>query len=152
MAVAIKAGEPVLHNAVRNLAVLRYIHQAIPATDSWHFVFARYISQLGDQVKGLGVDPILIQPSPDDPGLPGDPHQEKPIWRTGKVCEVVFDCFGDFEGFVLESCEERHRFRSNEKGIATLALKACRDRLLISICVKEQRGKERICELVVLAG
>jgi hypothetical protein len=69
MTAAVKTGEPLLLKAVRNLAALRYIFQAIPTTDSWHPVFVHYISQLGDQVKGLGVDPTLIEPSPDDPGL-----------------------------------------------------------------------------------
>jgi hypothetical protein len=136
---------------VRNLAVLRYIFQAIPATDSWHPVFVRYIGQLGDQVQGLGIDPGLIDPSLDDPGIPGRPHGGKQVWRTGKVREVIFDCFGDFEGFVLESCETRHRFRSSEKGVERVVMRALRDRLLISVCTRHG-AEERIVEIVVRAG
>jgi hypothetical protein len=40
---------------------------------------------------------------------------------TGKVCEVIYDCFGHLEGFVLESCYERHHFKTSEKGIAKLS-------------------------------
>jgi hypothetical protein len=148
--VAVKVGEPLLHKAVRNLAALRYIQQAIPADDSWRLVFTRYISQLGDKVRGLGVDPDLIKPSADDPGIPVGPAGELDCY-TGKVSEVIFDCFGDFEGFVLETCDTCHRFASSERALGDLVLRACKERLLISVCVK--RGhKERICKIIVLSG
>jgi len=86
MTVAVKAGEPLVRKLVRNLAVLKYIFQAIPATDSWHAVFVRYIGQLAEQVRGLGIDPGLIPPSPDDPGLPG------PKGFKEKVCAAVCYC------------------------------------------------------------
>jgi hypothetical protein len=146
MTVAVQTGERLLPKAVRNIAVLKYIHQAIPAGDSWRPVFERYIAQLGDKVKGLGVDPGLIPPSADDPGLPAPTKH----CVTGKVCEVIFDCFGSLEGFVLETCEGRHRFRSSEPAIADLVLRACKDRLLISVCADRAGG--RIQEIVVRSG
>jgi murein tripeptide amidase MpaA len=148
IAVAVKSGEPLLRKLVRNLAALRYILQAIPATDSWHPVFERYIAQLGGQVSGLGVDPSQIPPSPDDPGLPGTLEPGRSDCVSGKVCEVVFDCFGDFRGFVLEDCSRRRRFRSTERGIERLALRACRERLTIVVRVDD--ASERILEIVVL--
>ena len=115
--VAVKIGEPLLAKLVRNLAVLRYIFEAIPPSDSWHPVFVRYIGQLSDQVKGLGVDPDLVPASADDPGIPGRPDG-KGDCLTGKVAEVVLDCFGHFEGFVLETCEcHRHPFQNEERGL-----------------------------------
>ncbi|HEY7055686.1 MAG TPA: hypothetical protein VH458_04135, partial [Vicinamibacterales bacterium] len=145
----VKTGRSLLGKAVRNLAVLRYILQAIPATDSWHPVFERYIRQLGDQVDGLGVDPSTVPPSADDPGIPGRDHG-KVHCLTGKVAEVLFNCFGNFEGFVLESCGERRRFRSTEPAIGELALRACKERLWLSVCVRGH--DDRICELVVRSG
>jgi hypothetical protein len=146
--VVAKVGEPLLEKLVRNYAVLRYIFEAIPAADSWHPVFVRYIKQLGDQIQGLGVDPGLIPPTLDDPGIPGHPHEEDRECVTGKVSEVIFDCFGDFEGFVLATCGKCHRFKSTEKGIKELVLKACKERLLITVCVsRERHGK--ICEIIV---
>ncbi|TAM81104.1 MAG: hypothetical protein EPN47_14615 [Acidobacteria bacterium] len=133
--VVVKAGTALLEKAVRNLAVLRYILQAIPPADSWHRVFVRYIAQLGDQIKGLGIDPGLIPPSLDDPGIPGRTPGEERECFTGKVSEVIFNCFGDFEGFVLETCGESHRFKSTEKGIKEIVLRACKERLLITVCV-----------------
>jgi len=146
--VAVKLGEPLLAKLVRNLAVLRYIFEAIPPSDSWHPVFVRYIGQLGDQVKGLGVDPDLVPASADDPGIPGRPDGKRDC-LTGKVAEVIFDCFGHFEGFVLETREcRRHHFRTCEKGIRKLVLRACKEGLMISVCVsKECDGKIR--EIIV---
>jgi hypothetical protein len=142
--VVAKVGDPLLEKLVRNYAVLRYIFEAIPAADSWHPVFVRYIKQLGDQIHGLGVDPGLIPPSPDDPGIPGRPHGVDHDCFTGKVSEVTFDCFGDFEGFVLDTCGKSHRFKTKEKGIKDLVLMACKDRLLITVCVsRECHGKIR---------
>ncbi|HEY5030412.1 MAG TPA: hypothetical protein VIK39_18550, partial [Candidatus Angelobacter sp.] len=150
LTIAVKFGDPLLEKLVRNLAVLRYIQQAIPTTDSWHPVFVRYIGQLSDQIKGLGIDPDLIPPSADDPGLPGRTGEQRDCY-TGKVSEVIFDCFGDFEGFVLETCGECHRFRTTEKAIKDLALLACKERLLITVCViRECNG--RICEIIVRSG
>ncbi len=148
MTAVVKAGAPLLHKAVRNLAVLKYILQAIPTNDGWYPVFVRYIGQLGDKVGGLGVDPGQIGPSPDDPGIPGGAGEGKVHCYTGKVCEVIFDCFGDFEGFILESCDGRHRFRSSEVGIGRLVLKACQDRLWLSVCVRED-DRDRIHEIIV---
>lgn len=141
--VSVKSGEPLLRKLVRNLAVLRYIFQAIPVADSWHPVFERYLSQLGDQIAGLGVDPSLIPASPDDPGLPGDRQLEKRRRITGKVREVIFDCFGDFKGFVLESCSDDHYIRSDEKGVAEIVLRACHKRCTVTVCLGE-RGLQAV--------
>jgi murein tripeptide amidase MpaA len=151
VAVMVKIGQPLLSKAVRNYAMLQYILQAIPPADSWHPVFERYIAQLGQQIKGLGVDPGLIPPSADDPGIPGQKRGGEYHCYSGKVSEVFFNCFGDFEGFVLESCHDHHRFRSGEPGIKELVLRACKERLLITVCVsKELDGK--ILEIIVRCG
>ena len=131
--VVVKSGEPLQRKLVRNLAVLRYIFQAIPTTDNWHPVFKRYLSQLGDQITGLGIDASLIPASLDDPGLPGDIHVSKPQKITGKVREVIFDCFGDFEGFVVESCSCSHYIKSKETGVAEVVLRACRERRTVTV-------------------
>lgn len=135
--VVVGSGEPLLRKLVRNLAVLRYVFQAIPVTDTWHPVFVRYLSQFGDQIAGLGVAPSLIPASPDDPGLPGEVHPEEPEQLTGKVREVIFDCFGDFKGFVLESCSDCHHIRSQEKGIAEVVLRACREGCTVTVRLSE---------------
>ena len=141
--VAVGAGEPLLRKLVRHLAALRYIFQAIPANDDWHPVFVRYLHQLADQIAGLGVDPAGVPASPDDPGLPGDGSHGPRERLTGKVREVIFDCFGDFIGFVLESCSGQHHVHSREKGVAEVVLRACRERCTITVELgKHGRGGE----------
>jgi hypothetical protein len=151
MTVVVKIGDPLIEKVVRNLAVLRFIQQAIPAADSWSAVFVRYIGQFSDKLSGLGIDPVLIGPSQDDPGIPGRPHKHNEECFTGKVLEVIFDCFGDFIGFVLCTCETSHHFRTTKKGIGELVLRACKDQLLISVFVHDG-GKERIREVIVRSG
>jgi murein tripeptide amidase MpaA len=151
MTTIVGRGEPLLSRLVRNLAVLKYIFPAILATDSWKRVFERYIGQLSDQVKALGVDPSQIPASPDDPGLPGQGHDKEVDCYTGKVSEVIFDCFGDFEGFVLARCDGSHRFRSTERAIRELVLRACKERLWISVSVNRSPEK-KICGISVHSG
>lgn len=147
--ILVEQGDPLLRIQIRNLAVLRYIFEAIPKTDSWRPVFERYIDHLADKVKGLGVDPGMIPPSADDPGIPGKQSGENRHCLTGKVQEVIFDCFGDFAGFVLDTCEGCHHFHSREKRIGDLILQASRDRLLISVCI-EEHCLDKIREIIVL--
>lgn len=148
--VAVRLGDPLLRKLVRNLAVLRYIRQAIPLSDSWYPVFERYVGQLGAQVGGLGVDPSQVPPSADDPGLPGrGQHGHGTVECVcGKVCEVVYDCFGEFVGFVLADCGERHDFSSREPGIERLVLRACRERLTLEVCL--DRDRDRISHITVI--
>lgn len=152
MTTVVGSGRPLLGKLIRHLAVLRYIFPAIPLGDSWRPVFERYLQQLGEQVKGLGVDPATVPASADDPGIPGEGGGVADFeCHTGKVRHVFFNCFGHFEGFVLESCcDEVRRFHSTEPAIAELAMRACRERSWITVCVK--RGDRRICEIIVNAG
>jgi murein tripeptide amidase MpaA len=144
--VVVGSGEPLVRKLVRHLAALRYIFQAIPTTDAWHPVFVRYLYQLGDQIAGLGLDPALIPASPDDPGLPSVDGPDRPGQITGKVREVIFDCFGDFIGFILESCSEHHHISSREKGVAEVVLRACRERCTVTIHLGERGLREIIVQ------
>ncbi len=44
--------------------------------------------------------------------------------RTGKVAKLCFDCFGDFEGFILDLCSSKLKCCSREPGIAAIATQA----------------------------
>ena len=145
LTIAVQHGEQLLAKQVRDLAVLKYIHQTIPSADSWHPVFVRYIGQLSDKVRGLGVDPDLVPASADDPGIPRVDAVE---CFTGKIGEVFFDCFGELEGFEIETCSERVRVRSHERRIGELAWKACAGRRVVTVHVRD--GVLR--KLIVRAG
>jgi len=62
----------------------------------WHPVLKSMVSYLSSRVAGLGGDPNTIRPSPG--GIPLDitPHYHPKLESevTGKVCEVLYDCFG----------------------------------------------------------
>jgi hypothetical protein len=93
-------------------------------------VLQRYVDYLSARVAGLGGNPDQIMPSPTGVPAPRPARRE----FSGKVCEVIYDCFGDLEGFVLCTCDEnKHLFRTRENAIGEIALRALRDRLLLSV-------------------
>jgi hypothetical protein len=120
------------------LAIMKWRLQQMAPANRWYPVLQRYISYLSARVEGLGGDPNAIPPSPD-----GAPLQEGGLDAlvsfTGKVVEVIYDCFGHFEGFVLAVCCDRHVFRSRECAIAELVLRACKDCLLLTVYVERRR-------------
>jgi hypothetical protein len=94
-------------------------------------VLLRYIEQIAGRVDGLGGDAHAISPS-----LGGYRPPRRPVRleeSTGKVCEVVFNCFGDFVGFVVDDCGEHRAFESRAKEIGELALRALKERLTLMV-------------------
>ena len=112
-------------------------------SNRWYPVLQRYISYCSDRVAGLGGNPNAIPPS-----VNGAPVKviggKKEKSYSGKICEIVFNCFGDFEGFVLETCEGPVSFKSCEKAILEICLRACKDRLSLSVYIDEKRKITRI--------
>jgi hypothetical protein len=107
-------------------AVLASNHKRRRVYDRWYPVFNRYVSQIADRVRGLGGDPALIPPSPTgqlEPSkpVPQPPRPEVRVGYTGKISGLIFDQFGDFEGFILETKEREHKFFSREKHMEELA-------------------------------
>lgn len=94
----------------------------------------RYIEYLSARIKGRGGDPDAIPPPPD--GAPKDVGMMDLVEYTGKVVKVFYDCFGDLEGFVLGDCCMPKVFKTKEKAIGEIALRACKDRLLLTVFVK----------------
>jgi hypothetical protein len=128
----------------RQLSVLRWVGESIPYHSRWYPVFQRYLQKLGGRVKSFGGDPTKILPSPTghgtgkpghgDPGHhhPGHDHEHgRPF--TGKVAGLIFDRFGDFEGFLLDTEDGDRKFLSREKDVAELAERAWRERLRITV-------------------
>ncbi len=123
------------------LAWLLWIQETMPATNRWYPVFQRYISQISGRVSGFGGNPgtivpsptggINIQPQPVPPGIfPG-------IGFTGKVVNIVFDRFGDFEGFVVRNeLGELRRYRGHEARVEELVRFAWRERTVITVFVE----------------
>jgi hypothetical protein len=145
ISIPVRTKDVMLDPEERLLAVVKWILLSIPASNRWYPVFNRYVEQIADRVRGLGGDPDTIEPSPGG-NVQGGPGVERCF--TGKVCEVVFDCYGDLESFVLEMCGHREVFESREAGVSRLVMQAQRERLTITVCLNDQR-KHAIQQIIV---
>lgn len=130
--VVIKQGNGLLHTTIRHLALLKYIATAIPASDRWYPIFARYIKQVAGKVDALGVDSSTVVASPDGP-LHDVPHHPKAQHLVGRIRQVTYDCFGHFTGFTLKTCDAKYEFESCESGVEKVVLGACRNGDIVEI-------------------
>src|SRR5579871_6686071 len=126
------------------LAVLKWRLQQMSPLYRWYPVVKRHIDYLSARIDASGGNASSIPPSlngwPVGSGKRQHPAGEKQC--TGKVVEVIFDCFGDFEGFVMEGCcSSRHGFKSRERAVGELVLRACSLRWTISVCSVEPGNK-----------
>jgi hypothetical protein len=143
--IPVSTGAALLPSEENTLAILKARLAALPKSNRWYPVLLRYIDQIAGRVTGFGGDPEAIPPN-----LlgyhPGRTHHGFSEF-TGKVVDVIFDCHGDFIGFVLEDCCKPVAFESREKEIGELALRALRERLNLTVFTAS--GSRRIVRLVV---
>ena len=139
---------------------MRWIARSIPVESRWYPVFERYLVQLGERVRGMGGNPVLVFPSPAgnwwEPGggregggghegdhgheggkghEGGRGHCHADLEFTGKVVGVDHDRFGDFEGFLLqELCSGGIvRFRTRHVAMAEVVEYAWRAQVTVSV-------------------
>lgn len=62
------------------------------------------------------------------------------LTRCGEVVAVLYDCYGDFSGFVLDECCDRHVFETRERSIGKLVLITCREDMRLCVTVDEVCG------------
>lgn len=122
------------------LAIMKWRLAHLSPGSRWAPVLQRYIAYCSARLDGLGGDASQVPAS-----LTWVPpllaHGERGgMTRCGKVAEVRFDCHGDFCGFVLEECCERHTFETRERDIGKLALQACREGMRLCVTVDERCG------------
>jgi hypothetical protein len=145
--IPVRTADVLLSPEENTLAVLKWRLQNMSPSNRWYPVLKRYIAYVGARVDGLGGDSTAIPPTLE--GIPpkGVPGKDGRV-HTGKVCEVLYDCFGDFDGFVLEACcNERHVFRSRQAGIGNVVLLACERRLTVSVWLDGPCGT--ICKIAI---
>lgn len=138
--IPVSRGDTLLRDEENTFAIMKWRLGQMATTNRWYPVLERYVGYLSARVDGLGGDSTSIEPSPD--GVPVRDGKGREHRFTGRVCEVVFDCFGDFEGFVLRDCRERRAFRSCEPDIRDLVLRACRQRLQLTVYVEKGADPE----------
>jgi hypothetical protein len=126
------------------LAVLKWRLGRTAINDRWHPILERYIKLVSERVKGFGGKPGEIKPSPHgftplpvgkgNPIGKGLPHLDLEMEYTGKVSGVLYDRFGDFEGFYLLTEQgHEHSFRSDQHEIEQIVKSAWSERTLISV-------------------
>ncbi|WP_177175471.1 hypothetical protein [Cribrihabitans marinus] len=139
---------PVRHSPVflaaeeRKLGVLRAIQAGMEGNDRWWPVFERYVVGIAGRIDGLGGNSGEISPQRDFPRVRDSPGGNKDDGICGKVAELHYDCHGDFEGFVLETCTGRHVFRACARGIETLLHRACASEATISVQTRKDAPKK----------
>ena len=141
--IRITAKEQLLFPEERLLAWLKWRLSVTPANHRWHPVLQRYLAQVSGRVRGFGGDPDEIGASPTGPIRPPkhgghEPGRAARHRDTGKVSAIVYDRFGDFEGFCLRT-EDGHekRFRGRENEIESLVREAWSERMVITVLTEE---------------
>jgi hypothetical protein len=136
------------------LSIMKWIGTDIPPASRWYPVFQRYLEQLGGRVTFMGGDPAKVIPTgtgiwhiPTRPGGgPGHGHghehgHEHHREFVGKVNGLIYDHFGDFEGFVLETFDgQKHRFYSREVRVEERVRSACDERVVTKV-ISESGGE-----------
>ena len=156
--IPISTKEQLLLPEERQLALFRWILEGIKPYSRWYPVMQRYIEQLAGRVLGFGGDPSKIPPSQTG-GVPGHPigghgsgghgKHEHRCEVSGKITGIVFDHFGDFEGFVLETHLARERrFRSRESHILDVVRLAFAERTPVTVI--GEWGREDVPLSIVL--
>ena len=139
----------------RLLSVLRWIALSIPEHNRWQPVFGRYVDQIADRVRALGGNPDTIKPSPQGDGRDHRGHRpsghecdDRHRVVCGKVDQVLYNCFGDMEGIVVEDCSHRHVIAVCETRVGVIAVRALRHRIRVRVEVTETahpRAKQCHC-------
>jgi hypothetical protein len=136
------------------LAVLKWRLEQMSPVYRWYAVLQRYVSVVAGRVDGLGGNSQDVPPSLS--GYPGKHRPPEPEpghglgeGHTGKVEAMLYDRFGDFEGFVLrtESGEELC-FHGHEPRVEELVRLAWEERWLIT--VKFHRHEARWPSAIIL--
>jgi hypothetical protein len=147
LTIPVRVSAEVLPRLIHRYSVLKHVALSIPEDDRWYPIYKIYLDETGNRISGLGQDPNKIEPSPDGTGLrpdtptkpdTGDPVCPKPPVEggkpaIGKVVRLIYDCYGDFTGFVLDTCPNERTFLSREERIHRLIRLACDQRWKITV-------------------
>lgn len=134
------------------LALFRWIAENVLPQSRWYPVMHRYIAQLAGRVKGFGGDPTKILPSPNGYRRHReDEEEEERISFTGKVDGLIYDRFGDFEGFILDTEDGERRFQNREHEVQELVHAAWTQRILTTVWV-EREERHRPLSIILRAA
>ncbi|HET9433682.1 MAG TPA: hypothetical protein VFO37_07995, partial [Chitinophagaceae bacterium] len=146
--IPVSTKDKMLFGEENTIAIMKWRLQAMNPSNRWYPVLQRYISYLSARVDGMGGNSDSIKPSLE--GVPVKPADQREEYEehTGKVCEVIFNCFGDFEGFLLSTCNDKHVFKTCcSKSLLEIVLRACKDNLTVKVFIGKDTKK--IMKLVI---
>jgi len=166
--IPVSTKELLIDNEERALSILKWKLSKMATSNRWYKVILRYIEELYGKIEGMGGNPGKVGPSkgggiihlPGDTGtgagtgaggtgkLPGAVLAF--MKHTGKVAGLIYNHFGDFEGFVLEDMEAEERvFYSREKEIEIIVERAWRERTLV--CV-HRTDLDKVSKIILLTS
>jgi hypothetical protein len=141
--IPVSTKELLLPKEEQRLSIFRWIGKSMPPQRRWYPVFQRYLTGIAGRVSGFGGDPTKIMGSPTGDGKqPPVGHnrceEELDCYTTfsGKIIGLIFDRFGDFKGFELDTECGDLTFESREKEMQILAERVWQERLDITVRVK----------------
>jgi hypothetical protein len=128
---------------------------------AYYPIFERYLGALARQVSGLGGNPAGIPASgtgvwPGGASGHGAGAVHRPVHASGlgsgrrhdapefvgKIEGLIFDHFGDFEGFIPETeVDERLHFYSREKNLKAVAERAWAARLRVTVVPDDENER-----------
>jgi hypothetical protein len=149
----VKKSAEIVPGLVRRLSVLKHIVSTVPEDDRWYPILVRLVDGLGERLRGHGIDPHTVEPSPDGtgtaepcdtPDVPGRQDTGARCYR-GKICSVTYDCFGEFRGFVLDDCCTERSLGCRSKKLERVVLMAWREGVDVTVHVTERRAGLEVC-------
>jgi hypothetical protein len=160
--IPVSTKQEILPDEEKLLSIMKWIGKDIHPNNRWYLVFKRYLEQLGGRVTFMNGDPGNViatgtgnwQNSTEPGGGkgqgpghgegPGHEHDHDHEHRhefIGKVDGLIYDHFGDFEGFVLEAYDGcKHRFFSREVRVEERVRIACDERAVTKVVAGHERS------------
>jgi hypothetical protein len=162
--IPVSTAEVLLPGEEDTLAIFKARLAARSPKDPWYPVLRRYLDYQAGRVNGLGGDASQIPPSfggapvggvqtgghgDHHGGRHGNGHGNGGRACTGKVTGLMFDHFGDFDGFLLDTGERDDRFFSREPSVRELAEVAWREHLRVTVVAEDGERAARIGSIVL---
>ena len=136
LTIPVSTEEALLAPEERLLSIMRWIEEGIPANDRWSPDMSRRLRTWCRVSAAIPGKFCHRRPEMESQKhRHREPKPEKRIVFTGKIAGLVFDRFGDFEGFLLDSEDGERAFHSGEREIEELAERAWRERLRVTVRV-----------------
>ena len=135
--VQVKSDDAMLVSDERALTAIGRVVSAIPLENRWYPVMQRYHSQLQGRVRALGGKP------------PQEGNGERWASYEGKISGLIYDRFGEFEGFIVDTEEGRHTLRSRERDVEELVRFAWSARVAVRV-LAEWEHREELRSIILL--